>query len=299
MVVRYPTTHEKDIPHRPLRLRMGSHRTSSPCPQSLRTTSGSPSTRDPKRYLLHRQKWLCLAAFAPRLRTPWKTVHHYFRIWRLDGVWERLNKALRERLRVRQGRNPHPSAGMVDSQSAKTTGVGGEARGYDGGKKIRGRKRHLLVDTEGLVLKAKVHSAKVPDQDGIKLVLKTTRDRFPHLSHLWVDAGYRGRGKEWVEKELGLSVEVVHRTPKPAPEKIARIWAEEWSKEGRQIDWQKLLPRRRGFEVLPRRWVVERTFSWLSQNRRMSKDYERLCSTSESFVYAAMSRLMVRRLVRV
>ena len=237
----------------------------------------------------------CAWRLLPHDFPPWKTVHHYFRIWRLDGVWERLNTALRQRLRVRLGRNPHPSAGMVDSQSAKTTGVGGEARGYDGGKKVRGRKRHLLVYTEGLVLKAKVHSAKVPDQDGIKLVLETARDYLPHLSHLWVDAGYRGRGKEWVEKELGLSVEVVHRTPKPAPEKIARIWAEEWSKEGWHIDWQRLLPRR-GFEVLPRRWVVERTFAWLSQNRRMSKDYERLCSTSESFVYAAMSRLMVRRL---
>src|SRR5919112_1866664 len=148
MVVRYRTTHEKDIPHRPLRPRMGSYRTSYPCPQSSRATSTPSSTRNPQRHLLHRPQRVCLAAFAPRL-PPWKTVHHYFRTWRLDGVWEQLNAALRERLRVRQGRNPHPSAGMVDSQSARTTGVGGEARGYDGGKKIRGRKRHLLVDTEG------------------------------------------------------------------------------------------------------------------------------------------------------
>ena len=148
-----------------------------------------------------------------------------------------------------------------------------------------------------MVLKVKVHSAKVPDQEGIKLLLKGVRDCLPRLSHLWVDAGYQGRGKDWVEKMLGLSVEVVHRTPKPTPEKVAMKWAEEWSKESWEIDWQKLLPHR-GFEVLPRRWVVERTFSWLSQNRRMSKDYERLCATGEAFVYAAMTRLMVRRLAR-
>ena len=215
----------------------------------------------------------------------------------MDGTWERLNAALRERLRVRSGRNPQPSAGVVDSQSAKTTGVGGEARGYDGGKKIRGRKRHLLVDTEGLVLEAKVHSAKVPDQDGIGLLLERAREHLPRLSYLWVDAGYRGRGKEWAEKALGLSVEVVHRSPKPAPEKVLFAWAREWHKEGRSVDLDQLLPRR-GFEVLPRRWVVERTFAWICHNRRMSKDYERLCATGEAFVYAAMVRLMVRRLAR-
>jgi putative transposase len=220
-------------------------------------------------------QWRMLPHDFPR----WPTVYHYFRRWRIDGTWERVNQAIRERLRVR---------------------LGGEDRGYDGGKKIKGRKRHLLVDTEGFVLKAKVHSAKVMDYEGIKTLVRRADTQFPRLSHLWLDGGYRGedKGKDWVEKTLGWSAELVERARKPAPKEVLMAWAQEWAKGGVKVDWQKLLPPP-GFQVLPRRWVVERTFSWIDQNRRMSKDYEKLCASGEAFVYAAMSRLMLRRLTRV
>ncbi len=176
--------------------------------------------------------------------------------------------------------------------------MGGTERGFDPAKKVEGRKRHLLVDTEGLVLEVRVHNAKVPDEDGIRLLLDPARDSLGCLSHLWVDAGYQGRGRRWAQETLGLSVEVVRKPRKPIPEEVAKVWAHSWAQEGKQVDWHKLMPAR-GFTVLPRRWVVERTFAWISHNRRMAKDYERLCATGEAFIYAAMSRLMVRRLARV
>ena len=149
------------------------------------------------------------------------------------------------------------------------------------------------------MLKAKVHSAKIMDYEGIKTLLRQADRQFPRLSHLWMDAGYRGeeKGAHWVQKTLGWSVDVVERQRKPAPEEVLKSWAKEWAKEGVKVDWEHLLPPK-GFQILPRRWVVERTFSWIDQNRRMSKDYEKLCATSEAFVYAAMSRLMLRRLAR-
>jgi putative transposase len=157
-----------------------------------------------------------------------------------------------------------------------------------------------LVDIEGFVLKAKVMSAKVMDYEGIKWLLRRANEQFPRLRHLWLEAGYRGedKGADWVQKTLGWSVDLVERPRKPAPREVLMRWAEEWAKEGVAVDWRKLLPPE-GFVVLPRRWVVERTLSWIEKNRRMSKDYERLCASGEAFVYTAMIRLMTRRLVRV
>jgi putative transposase len=139
-------------------------------------------------------------------------------------------------------------------------------------KKVKGRKRHSLVDTEGFVLKAKVHSAKVMDYEGITLaLLGRAKGLFPRLAHLWMDAGYTAedKGADWVQKTFGWSVEIVSRPRKAAPEEVLMAWAKEWAKEGLKVDWHKLIPEQ-GFVVLPRRWVVERRFSWIEQNRRMS-----------------------------
>ncbi len=233
----------------------------------------------------------------PREVPPGSTVHKYFRLWRIDGTLEKINAVLRDRIRLRGGRDPQPSAGILDTQSVKTTSVGG-IRGYDGAKKLSGRKRHLLVDTLGMVLKARVHSANLQDRGAMPLVLEGTAEEFPHLEHLWVDQGCTGTGKEWIGDHLGWSVEVVKHPPKARGEwqprgdldDLSTVW----------FEWVKLPPEPKRYRgTLPRRWVAERTIGWISQSRRMSKDYERLCQSSQAMIYAVMSRLMLRRLTRV
>jgi putative transposase len=157
----------------------------------------------------------------------------------------------------------------------------------------------LLVDTEGFVLKARAHSAKVMDYEGIKTLLERADQAFPRLRHVWLDGGYRGedKGADWVQKTLGWSAELIERQREPASTDVLIAWAKEWAKEGVKVDWEKFMPPE-GFQVLPRRWVAERTIAWIDQNRRMSKDYERLPETGEAFIYVAMSRLMLRRLAR-
>jgi len=206
----------------------------------------------------------------PKEFPKWKSVYHYFRLWRLQGRWKAIHDRLRGRLRRQQGRQPSPSAAIIDSQSVKTTEIGGAERGYDKVKNVNGRKRHLLVDTLGLVLMAVVHSAAKQDRDGAKQVLEPWRAKLTRLRLIWADQGYTGPLLEWVwglRKQRRLRLEVVKRQPEQS-----------------------------GFVVLARRWVVERTFGWLGRNRRLSKDYERLTSTSETMIYLAMTRLMLRRL---
>lgn len=199
---------------------------------------------------------------------PWETVYWHFARWHAAGLVDRLHDALRDQVRDADGRDPMVSAGIVDAQSVKGADtVSSATRGYDAGKKVNGRKRHVVVDTLGLLLVVMVTAASVQDRDGGARALERLRFRMPSVALVWADGGYAGRLVGYARQVLRLTVEIVRKN------------------EGQ-----------RTFEVLPRRWVVERTLSWISRCRRLDHDYERLPEHSEAMVKWAMIGLMTRRL---
>ncbi|QGJ70853.1 DDE transposase [Planctomycetales bacterium 10988] len=197
----------------------------------------------------------------------WNSVYHLFWAWRNLGGREKMHRKLRAKIRTKEERSAKPSAAILDSQSVKTTEAGGP-RGYDAGKKINGRKRHLLVDTLGLVLAIVVHSAGLQDQEGARLVLQKAKRDVPRLRVIFADGAYARSGlPAWVRNTFHWTLEIVKR-----------------------------VSGRGGFEVLPKRWIVERTFGWLGRSRRLSKDDEREPSTSEAMIQISMIHLMLKRL---
>lgn len=198
---------------------------------------------------------------------PWQTVYYYYRTWKQQGLMTQILDTVRAQVRLKAGREATPSAAVIDAQSVKTGRVGGAAPGYDGHKHVKGRKRHIVTDTLGLLLAVVVHAANLHESLQAERVLNKLKGKFPRLAVKFADQGYAGTLAEYVQACFGWLLEVVGRP------------------EGQ-----------RGFQVLPKRWVVERTFSWFEGFRRLSKDYEFLPESSETMVELAMTRLMLKRL---
>ena len=206
----------------------------------------------------------------PEHFAPWRTVYHYFRLWKSNGLWIAIHTHLREQVRLAAGRKRHASAAIIDSQSVKGTETSDE-RGYDAGKKVNGRKRHIVVDTLGLLLQVMVLPANVQDRDGARKLLSSFFAQSPRrrVKHIWADGGYAGALLDWSRKCWRCAIQIVKRSELHA------------------------------FKVLPRRWVVERTFGWMGRYRRLNRDYERQAKTGETMVYLSMIRLMLARLARL
>jgi transposase len=212
----------------------------------------------------------CQWRMVPHDLAPWSAAYRWYRQWTADDTWDAVHDRLREQVRISAGRDPNPSAAVLDAQSIKSS-EGGEQRGFDAGKKTTGRKRHLVVDTLGLLLVVMVTAASVQDRAGGRALLERLAARFPTVALIWADGGYANTVDAglltWARQQLRLVVAIVKRSDKV-----------------------------KGFQVLARRWVVERTFGWLVRNRRLARDYERLTTTSEAMVKIAMIRLMAIRL---
>jgi transposase len=244
-----------------------------PPPGNTRGRGGRPE-KHPRRLVLDAIFYLVAGGIAwaalPHDFPPYKSVYGIFRRWAKVGTWQQVHDALRDLVRVHEGRDPQPSAAIIDSQSVRGADtVPGASRGYDAGKKVNGRKRHIAVDTSGLLLATVVTMAGIQDRDAGHRLLTTLRARFATIGHIWADGGYAGRLASWAKTVLAFTVEIVKRTDDLT-----------------------------GFAVLPRRWVVERTLGWISKKRRCVRDYETLPAHHEAMIHLAMIMTMSRRLAR-
>ena len=212
----------------------------------------------------------CAWRLLPHDFPPWGTVYYWFRRWRLDGLWQRILVALRRATRQKEVREPEPSAAIMDSQSVRITEESGGNKGYDAAKCVPGRKPQLLVNTSGLLLASRVTPANISDNRGARELLAGLAPLMPRLELIWADSAYAGEKlRSWCAEHTGWQLEVVPRNFDSST-----------------------------FEVVPRRWVVERSIAWISRNRRLAKDYERKVQTSECWLKVAMIRFMLKRLGR-
>jgi putative transposase len=216
--------------------------------------------------ILYLVKTGCQWRLLPRDFPKWGMVYYYFRTWKKKGIVERIHNALVKKMRKREGRKNQPTAAIIDAQSTKATLVSGESRGYDAGKKIKGVKRHIIVDTTGLVLAVMIQSASLQDRDGAREVIKKVKKNWGRIIKMFGDGGYRGKLVEWAKQEMEIDLEIVKRN--------------ELTK----------------FKVLPKRWIVERTLAWLDTNRRNSKFYERLNDTGIAMIHWSAIRIMLNRI---